>query len=207
MTEQNNNPQFDNTEELLQGICNGNEAAYNRFWELHFNKLSAMAQKRLSGKIARLHDGEDIALSAINSFFHGLADEKFPQVAVSSEVWKILAVIAANKIAKKYRTLSTQKRGGGNVRGESIFQTADEINGIENVAGATATPDVEVEFIETCGQLFDALPDDSFKDIARLRMEGHTVEQIATQLGFVSRTVERKIKIIREIWTEQNKPK
>jgi DNA-directed RNA polymerase specialized sigma24 family protein len=54
---------------------------------------------------------------------------------------------------------------------------------------------------ETAHRL-DSLPDPTLREVARLRMEGQTNEEIAARLGCVVRTVERKLEVVRKLWNE-----
>jgi DNA-binding CsgD family transcriptional regulator len=47
------------------------------------------------------------------------------------------------------------------------------------------------------------LPDETQRHIARLRLEGHANEEIAKELGISLRTVERKLGLIRELWSAE----
>jgi DNA-directed RNA polymerase specialized sigma24 family protein len=51
--------------------------------------------------------------------------------------------------------------------------------------------------------MLDALADDTLKQIATLKLEGYTNEEIAGRLGCVPRTVERKLERIREKWSQE----
>ena len=44
--------------------------------------------------------------------------------------------------------------------------------------------------------------DDELQTVARLKLEGHTNAEIAEKLDVVERTVERKLKRIRNRWSE-----
>jgi DNA-binding NarL/FixJ family response regulator len=44
--------------------------------------------------------------------------------------------------------------------------------------------------------------DDALRDIAILRMEGFTVDEIAGRLGSTRRTVERRLHVIRKTWEQ-----
>jgi DNA-binding CsgD family transcriptional regulator len=44
------------------------------------------------------------------------------------------------------------------------------------------------------------LPDDSLREVARLRMEGYSCDEVALQLKYSPRTVARKLEIIRRTW-------
>jgi DNA-directed RNA polymerase specialized sigma24 family protein len=45
-----------------------------------------------------------------------------------------------------------------------------------------------------------ALGDDELRQIARLRLQGVSIEQVAERLGFAVRTIKRKLQLIRRIW-------
>jgi DNA-binding CsgD family transcriptional regulator len=49
--------------------------------------------------------------------------------------------------------------------------------------------------------LLDRLGDDVLRKVAILRMEGHTTDEIAEQLGCARRTVARQLALIRRILT------
>jgi IS30 family transposase len=50
------------------------------------------------------------------------------------------------------------------------------------------------------------LGDAELEAIALLKMQGYTVEQIAQQLGYVSRTIKRKLRLIRTLWEQEIAP-
>jgi DNA-directed RNA polymerase specialized sigma24 family protein len=51
---------------------------------------------------------------------------------------------------------------------------------------------------EECDRLLGALDDETLKSIAVWKIEGYTNEEIAANLGVVLRTVERKVRTIRQ---------
>ncbi|MDR2441625.1 MAG: LuxR C-terminal-related transcriptional regulator [Planctomycetaceae bacterium] len=195
---------------LLDGIQNQNKESFEQFWNLHFDRLTALARRKMTQVNKRVSDEEDIAISAIHSFYTGLAEQRFHSIQGNNELWKILATIVCRKISKQQRDQLTQKRGGGHIRGESIFVAGPAANndeskqtGLGNVAGNTLTPYFEIEFLDTCEKLYNILEDETMRNIARLIMEGFSIDEIAEELGCVRRTVERKLKKIREKWQQQ----
>ena len=48
--------------------------------------------------------------------------------------------------------------------------------------------------------MLDLLGDEELRSIARWKMEGDTNAEIADKLGCLPRTVERKLRRIRELW-------
>ena len=98
-----------------------------------------------------------------------------------------------------------QKRGGGAVRGESVFaDSAGEMNraGIGAVNSNADTPDLQAELAEACDELLDQLPDDQLRQIAIMRMDGFLVDEIAERLEVSKRAVERRLQLIRKTWSE-----
>ena len=61
-------------------------------------------------------------------------------------------------------------------------------------------PDFALEVAEESQILLDRLSDSILRTIAVWKMEGYTTEEIATKLGCVPRTVERKLQVIRKLW-------
>ena len=51
-----------------------------------------------------------------------------------------------------------------------------------------------------------SLDDDHLRRVAILRLEGHSVDEIAVQLGRVPRTIKRWLRLIRQIWAQEGRP-
>jgi DNA-directed RNA polymerase specialized sigma24 family protein len=138
----------------------------------------------------------------MNSFYQGLAQHKFDHLHNRDDLWKLLVTITARKATAKRRAHFAQKRGGGQVRGESVFGSQDdEQRGLAHVLGTEPTPELAVSVAENCRQLLDQLQDETLRQIALWTLEGYRTEEIAAKLGCVRRTVERKLERIREIWS------
>jgi len=188
----------------LTELQQGDERAAQEIWEEYFDRLVRLAKGKLRGVPGRSFDEEDVALSAMNSFIQGAKKGSFPKLDDHSDLWRLLVTITARKAQKHLRQRYAQKRGGGNVRGESVFMKADDHGdgpGIGAVMGDAPTPALAAEFAESCANMIDVLGDQVMQEVARLKLEGHTNAEIADQLGCTERTVERKLNIIREKWT------
>jgi DNA-directed RNA polymerase specialized sigma24 family protein len=187
-------------------LADGDEEIARKIWNEYFGRLVRLARRKLDGMPLRDVDEEDVALSAMNSFYHGMVQQKFGNVKNREDLWKLLVTITARKATAKLRRHYAQKRGGGSIRGESVFGQKEELNrnGIGNVLGTEPTPELALAVVENCQILLDKLGDETLRQIALLTLEGHRTEEIAVKLGCVRRTVERKIERIREIWSEEN---
>jgi len=187
----------------MMHLAEGDDEVAQKIWSDYFGKLVRLARRKLEGIPSRDYDEEDVALSAMNSFYHGLAQHKFDHLHHRDDLWKLLVTITARKVTARRRSYFAQKRGGGRVRGESIFGHQDEEqDGLAKVLGSEPTPELAAEVAENCRQMLDQLNDETLRQVALWTLEGYRTEEIAEKLGCVRRTVERKLERVREIWGE-----
>jgi len=198
------------TDEVTQWLVllgDGDERAAQAIWEKYFDKLVVLARRQMEGLPLRVADEEDVALSAMKSFCRGMAAGRYPQLKDRHDLWKLLVTITCHKAVNQARRVRAQKRGGGQVRGESVFRRPDDASSggaIGQVMGEAPSPEFASMMFENCRELLDHLGDDTLKIIALCRMEGDTIPEIARKLDYTVRTVERKLARIREKWTQEN---
>ncbi len=177
----------------------GDPAGAQPLWELYFRRLVELARARLTGANRRVRDEEDVALSAFDSFCRGATNGRFPQLADRDNLWRVLVVITARKAGHLVRDQRRLKRGG-TAEPLSLGAEADELLSRE------PTPEFAAEAAEECGQLFARLGDADLERVALWKMEGYSNDEIADRLGCAPRSVERKLRLIREIWDERGPP-
>jgi DNA-directed RNA polymerase specialized sigma24 family protein len=181
----------------------GSAAAAQKLWEGYFRKMVALARHRLQGRPPRAADEEDVALSAFHSFCRGASAGRFPQLSDRNSLWPLLVAITAHKATGLLRREGRQKRGGSPPEeGRPAAPEAD----VEQLIGREPTPEFAVQVAEECQRLLDALDDEGLRAVALWKMEGFTTEEIAARLGCVPRTVERKLRTIRELWEQEVSP-
>jgi DNA-directed RNA polymerase specialized sigma24 family protein len=190
--------------DLLKG---GDPAAVQQLWEAYFPRLVGLARKKLRESPRRAADEEDVALSAFDSFFDGAARGRFPRLADREDLWHVLVTITARKALQLLRHEQRQKRGGGAVRGESAFHdgagAGSEEAGLEQVLGSEPTPEFAAQVAEEYQQLLARLGDADLCKVAVWKMEGYSNKEIAGRLVCVPRTVERKLRLIRTLWGQE----
>jgi DNA-directed RNA polymerase specialized sigma24 family protein len=147
-------------------------------------------------------DGEDIALSAFESFCGGAARGRFPDLFDRDDLWRLLVVITSRKALSESRRRNRQKRGAGLVRNESDLGSADldEDDLLAQAVGTEPTPESAAIVVEEYRRLLDRLDDDTLRQVAVWRMEGYGSDEIAAKLGCAKRTVARQLALIRTIW-------
>jgi DNA-directed RNA polymerase specialized sigma24 family protein len=167
----------------------GDPAAAQQLWERYFRRLVQLARKRLHGAPRRAADEEDVALDAFDSLRRGAEEGRFPWLLDRDNLWRLLVVITARKAAHLVRDQNRRPR-------------ADAV-ALDQVVGREPTPEFAAEVAEEFARLLRALGDTELEAVARWRMEGYSVEEIATRLGYAPRSVKRKLRLIRRLWAQE----
>jgi DNA-directed RNA polymerase specialized sigma24 family protein len=184
----------------IQNLKDGDEAAAESLWQRYFGRLAGLARQRLGEGQRRVQDEDDIAVSVFKSLCERAERGDLAELEGRDDLWRLLATITVRKVAAQVRDATRQKRGGGLVRGDSVYA---EAGGLEAIAGTEPSPDFLHQLAEEHQLLLAALGDDTLRNIAVWKMEGWTGQEIAGKLGLTRRSVERKIERIRELWKEQ----
>jgi RNA polymerase sigma factor (sigma-70 family) len=175
----------------IERLRTGDSGAAEAIWRRYFANVVRLARQRLAGASRRAADEEDVALSALNSFYSGVANGRFPELADRDNLWRLLVVITARKAAD-HRVHEQRKKRGGD---------ATATHELDELASATPSPELLAEMSEECERLFARLDDPALQQVALFKLEGWTTEEIAEELGCVARTVERKLNLIRKKWS------
>jgi DNA-directed RNA polymerase specialized sigma24 family protein len=196
----------DNITRWIAGLKAGDQEAARKLWEEYFHKLVRLVERKLPAHSRRVFDEEDVALSAFKSFCFGLAEERFPDLSKRGNLWAVLVVIATRKTQARVATQNRQRRGGGKVRGDSVFlglPLGEDLAGFDAVVGKEPTPAFLAQAREACEQLLDSLGDETLRTLAILKMQGFTIDEIVSRIGCTKRAVQRRLEIIRRTWREQ----
>jgi DNA-directed RNA polymerase specialized sigma24 family protein len=192
--------------QMIHRLKDGDESAVDQLWELYFDRLVGMARNRLNGQPRRVADEEDVTVSVFKSLWHGAVRGQFPQLTNRDDLWRLLLTITKQKVVDEIRRNKALKRGGGEVRGNSIFAIVGESNGsagFDRVVGDGPDPEFVAVLDEQLSKLMGRLRDDSLRSVAVWRMEGESNAEIAAKLGLGERSVERKLQLIRERWAQE----
>ena len=189
----------------IDRLKSGDETAAQKLWERYFDRIVRMAQRRLGHLPRRVADEEDVALSVFDSLFLGVAEGRFPELSHRDNLWRLLVVMTARKAIDQIHHQKRQKRGGGMVRGESVMWkpgAGDSLSpGFAGIIGNDPTPEFAALLEEETDRLLDLLDDASLREVALLKMQGYTNEEIAKELDCSVRTIERKLNTIRDRWS------
>ena len=173
----------------------GDAAAARPLWDKYFHRLVGLARKRLADCPRRTADEEDVALSAFDSFCRGAEAGKFPDLTDRDSLWRLLAAFTVRKVSHHLRDEGRQKRGGG-----IATEGAGEL---EEILGREPDPALAAEVAGECDRLLDVLGDADLRQVALLRMDGYSVEEVAVCVACAPRSVKRKLQLIRTLWERE----
>ena len=180
----------------IEQLQDGDAAAIEALWRAYFPRLVALARGRLRDAPPQVSDEEDVALSALHSFFNRASTGQFPRLTDRQSLWPLLVVITARKCAELFRHENRLKRR---------TPGHDPID-LEQMLGREPTPEFAAQAadqLEHLLGLLDALGDPDLRKIALGKMEGDSAEDIAGRLDCSRRSVERKLELIVRVWERE----
>jgi DNA-directed RNA polymerase specialized sigma24 family protein len=194
----------DSVKVSLDRLQQGDPTAANVIWQAYFQRLARIADQRLAAGLRRTVDGEDVALSVIQTICRRATGGQLADLGDRDDLWRLMVTILHHKTTDRGREHRALKRGGGQVRGDSILigtGSDAELMAFAQIAEASPGPELLVQMEEESLRLFARLGDEELRTIARQRLEGASAEEIAVTLDLSPRTVRRKLEIIRECWS------
>ena len=191
----------------IAGLKIGQPEAAERLWNRYAERLVKVAQQRLGRAPARNSDDEDVALSVFNALCTGAAAGRFSELGNRDELWWLLLAITRQKAADRIRSDPGPSHRRGRIFLESELQGGRAEKGkgfrLEKLISPRPTPEFVAMLEEEHGRLLSLLRDEQLRSIAVWRIEGYTVGEIAERLGIATRSVERKLSLIRRKWSRE----
>jgi RNA polymerase sigma factor (sigma-70 family) len=182
----------------IHGLKAGEAEAAQRLWDRYVHQLVRLARQRLGSAPRSVVDEEDIVQTVFSTICRGATDGRFNDVKNRDELWWLLIAITRQNVATHVRNECTQKRGAGRVYPESqLTIAADGRSAFDIIVGADPTPDFLAMLDDQFQRLLGLLRDDRLREIAIMRFEGYTIAEIAEKLTISTRSVERKLQLIR----------
>jgi len=180
-------------------------AAAQRLWERYVTQLVDFARRKLHAQARRVADENDVVQEAFEAFFRAARTGQLTQLHDRHDLWRLLITITENKVHDHARHRLRARRGGGKVRGESVFEAGRGSEsglgaGLGQIADLQVDPAMAAQAVDQLRHLLDLL-DPQQERITLRKMEGHSNEEIAAMEGCAPETISRKLNLIRRIWT------
>lgn len=181
----------------LPGVRTGDGCALTQLWSRYYQRLVALARRRLGPAHHGVCDEEDIAAEAMQSFFRRARAGSYPELGNRDDLWRLLAAITKRKAISQLRHDRSLKRTPS--ENHDVVDSAIWAEQLVRAAAGDRSPEEQVMFRETLTHLLAGLSEE-LRDIAISRLHGYTLVEIAAQIGRSVPTVERRLRLIREHW-------
>lgn len=168
---------------LLVRLQAGEDDAATALYTRYAQRLLELADRNAGEDLAQRIDAEDIVQSVFRTFFRRVSDGHY-LVPEGEELWKLLLVIALNKV----RSIAEHHRAAK----RDVSQT----HSISNQESLKA-PGASQVLTMTIEDVLSTVPEIN-RQIVRLRIDGHTVEEIAKRSGMSRRSIERVLQAFRK---------
>ncbi len=181
------------TTSWLQSVTARQEGYEWQAVEQFSNRLLKLAKSRLPEFMHAKVDAEDVVQSVFKSFFQRNEAGQF-SFDETQDLWRLLAAITYRKVQRAMRFHLQQQR---DVRREQPGTV--EALSAEHVSPTASSLFVMAESLES---ILAKLPP-THRSVLQLRMDGHSITDIAQQLNLSTRTVDRGLSMARKIAEEE----
>jgi DNA-directed RNA polymerase specialized sigma24 family protein len=184
----------------------GDLAPVQKLWDHYREGLIASARRQLKTIPKLTKDEDDIAQSVLVAIWRGTKAGLFKNVSDRDELWWTLLKITRRKVVTAYRREKTKKRGKWWIQSKERLATdlaKESFRTFEELCDEAPTPEMACALEEQANRLIGILDRDDLKQIALWRIEGLTVDDIAGRLSLTTRSIERKLKLIRKSWSRE----
>lgn len=174
---------------LLRRFRRGQDDGPTLLYLRYAKRLHALVTAQGAPRLAAIVDSEDIVQSVFRTFFRRAAEGQY-DVPEGEEIWKLLLVIALNKVRAVGDYHRAARRDVRRTSGGAAFDLAIDADGGRDEGALTLLRLV-------IDELLDALPA-GHRPIVELRVEGYEVAEIADRVRRSKRTVERVLQEFRQ---------
>ncbi len=183
-------------QELLAAWQEGNQQAAQVLVRRYMVRLTALARSRLSRKLARRIDAEDVVLSAWRSFFVGANIGRW-SVSGNDDLWPLLVTITLRKLTRQTARHTAGRRDAG------LDLEFDESIDWRMAVSRDPSPEEAAILIDEVESLMDRL-DEADREVLSRRLQGEEQATIALAMHCSERTIRRSMQRIRTMIAESS---
>jgi RNA polymerase sigma-70 factor (ECF subfamily) len=173
---------------------NGDQQAATELFRRYTNRLISLARSRLSSRFGQRVDPEDVVQSVYRTFFADTRDGRY-EIRRGGDLWQLLVTITLHKLNDQVKRNTRAKR---TVEREQHFGSEDSLFHIYP-HGVTREPSpVEaMALVDLLEQLMGQLSPRE-RRMFELRLQAHSLEEVALACGCSQRTVIRVLEGIKQ---------
>ncbi len=189
----------DDALKLIERFRAGDARAADELFHRYVSRLTALARSRLSAKLVRRVDPEDIVQSAYRSFFVRAQAGQFT-FAENEDLWRLLVAMTMNKLRGQVEHHTAGKRS---MSAEQSMQVVAGAPPVElDVLAREPSPEDALELVERVEGVMTGLTDVQ-RQMFEMRLQGYQIEEIAAEVGRSERGVRRLLDKIKERLNQQ----
>ena len=174
--------------DAVRRLREGDPGAADALFALYAWRLTRVAERHLSDKLAGRLDSEDVVQSVFRTFFRRGAEGEF-RIDTSAQLWRLLVTITVRKVAAKGRHHTAEAR-----------DVAAEAGGESWLAEAVAHepgPEEAATLVDQIENLLRGLPP-FYCQVLDLRLQGCGSTEAARRLGVSRQTVHRALQLLQQ---------
>ena len=173
----------------------GDEVAALKLWDRIHPKVRELSRRWLKriGKPVSV-DEDDVTISVFAALCERLRAKDFPDLKDRDGLWRLLILMTARQANDVAKTARALKRGGPSNMNDVDLDSISEIRAIN------ADPAIEVMMMDQCEAMLRNLGDPELESVVLLKLEGYSNSEIAKELGYSRRTIQRMLTLVKDIW-------
>ncbi len=190
---------------LLRAIEQGDDDAAHQLWNRYESEMHGVAQRRMKRLKQRdILDEEDIVSSAFAGICLAARKGQLAKISNRGELWGLMIVAIHNKIGQREEYVGAAKRDA-----DLLVSQADRLrdlgSNLERIVTSEAGPESQAIQVEAVEVLLKKLDDPDHRAVAVLKLAGYSNDEIAEQLGYARRTIQRMLSLIRSCWEDASR--
>ncbi len=170
---------------LVVRLRSGDDAAATEVYDRYAKRVFGLVHKQMADRLKAIVQPEDIVQSVFKSVFRGINSGAY-DAPEGGTLWQLVAIVAVHKVRRNARLRSAVKRDSRRTQSLDALAEFDAVD--------SYTPE---EFELAIRESIEGLKETE-QEVVMLRVQGFSVEEIASRLQRSRRSVERNLQAIRE---------
>ena len=184
---------IDDSVGLVARFQQGDDQAADKLFRRHVEQLVRLTQSRISARLVRRIDAEDVVQSVYGDFFEGARKGNYT-LERSGDLWRLLVGITMNKLRKQFEFHGADKRDYQREQNFSADQSTGQADW-QPPSPDASHPDI-VAIVDQLEHFLQKLKP-TLRSILELRLQGYSVQEIAAHVQLSDRHVRRELENVR----------
>ena len=175
----------------IDRLKKGDERAIGELWTIYACRLQRLARQHLASRFRRASDEDDVVTQVFWKLWKAVGKGRYSNVSTGKQIWSLFRQMTINQCQDQIRYETRQRRCASASSGADV--SFDERAVPVNCGPTPGDVMVREELVNQFRRGLD--PD--LDSLMQRRLTGHTIRDLARQEGCSARTVERRLKHLR----------